>query len=100
MTMKAIWRIIDMRDIAMLIEIHSPEAQAIIRQRMSAGGFKNAEEVIIQALKSSPAEETAAAASRRTAGRKSLAQLFADSPFKGLDVDFERESDYGRDVML
>jgi hypothetical protein len=27
----------------------------------------------------------------RAAGRKSLAQLFADSPFKGLDIDFERD---------
>ncbi len=87
----------------MMIEIHSPEAEAIIRQRMSAGGFKDAEEVIIQALqalKSSPAAETHAAAPRRPAGRKSLAQLFADSPFKGLDIDFEREPDYGRDVTL
>jgi len=37
---------------------------------------------------------------RRPAGRKSLAQLFADSRFKGLDIDFERDSDYGRDVEL
>jgi hypothetical protein len=84
----------------MMIEIHSPEAEAIIRRRMSAGGFKDAEDVIIQALKSSPSPETPAAASHRPAGRKSLAQLFADSPFKGLDIDFEREPDYGRDVIL
>ena len=25
-------------------------------------------------------------------------QLLADSPFKGLDLDFERDRDYGRDV--
>jgi hypothetical protein len=84
----------------MIIEIHSPEAEAIIRQRMSAGGFKDAEDVIIQALKSSPAAEPPATTPHRPAGRKSLAQLFADSPFKGLDIDFEREPDYGRDVML
>jgi len=117
----------------MTIEI-SPEAEAIIRRRMSAGGFKDAEEVIIQALKSSPAAETPAADStaqnqvrgkslvevcdpirdraddidvnrnpstaRRPAARKSLAQLFADSPFKGLDIDFEREPDCGHDVTL
>ena len=84
----------------MMIEIHSPEAEAIIRRRMSAGGFKDAEEVIIQALKSSPSAEAPAAAPRHPAGRKSLAQLFADSPFKGLEIDFEREPDYGRDVTL
>lgn len=84
----------------MMIEIHSREAEAIIRRRMSEGGFKDAEEVIIEALKSSPAAETPVAAPRRPAGRKSLAQLFADSPFKGLDIDFERDPDYGRDVTL
>ena len=84
----------------MVIEIHSPEAEAIIRQRMSAGGFKDAEEVILHALKSSPVAETPDAATRRPASRKSLAQLFADSPLKGLDIDFEREPDYGRHVAL
>ena len=85
----------------MMIEIHSPEAEAIIRRRMSAGGFQSAEDVIIDALKSSPAAEAPVADTpRRPAGRKSLAQLFADSPFKGLDIDFERDPDYGRDVTL
>ena len=36
----------------------------------------------------------------RPAGRKSVAQLFADSPFEGLDIDFERDPDYGRDLAL
>ena len=34
------------------------------------------------------------------AGRRSLAQLFADSPFKGLDLDFERDPDLGREIVL
>jgi hypothetical protein len=67
----------------MMIEIYSPEAEAIIRLRMSAGGFKDAEEVIIQALKSSPAAGTPAAAPRRPAGRKSLAQLVRGFPIQG-----------------
>jgi hypothetical protein len=83
----------------MTIEIHSPEVEAIIRRRMSAGGFKSAEDVVIDALTASHAVEGPAPAPR-PAGRKSLAQLFADSPFKGLDIDFEREPDYGRDVTL
>jgi hypothetical protein len=36
----------------------------------------------------------------RPSGRKSLAQLFAESPFRGLDLDFEREPDSGRDIRL
>jgi hypothetical protein len=37
---------------------------------------------------------------QRPPGRKSLAQLFAESPFKGLDLDFERDQDLGRDADL
>jgi len=36
----------------------------------------------------------------RPANRKSLAQLFAEPPFKGLDLDFERDPDFGRDIAL
>ncbi len=32
--------------------------------------------------------------------RKSLVQLFAESPFKGLDMIFERDPDTGRPVPL
>jgi hypothetical protein len=41
-----------------------------------------------------------AVAPNRTGERKSLAQLFADSPFKGLNLDFERDTDTGRPVKL
>ena len=37
---------------------------------------------------------------KRPASRKSLAQLFAASPLKGLDLKFERDPDTGRPVEL
>lgn len=37
---------------------------------------------------------------QRPSGRKSLAQLFPESPFKGLDLDFERDPDIGREFAL
>jgi len=43
---------------------------------------------------------TKGASSRRPVGRKSLAQIFAESPLKGLDLDFERDPDTGRPVEL
>jgi hypothetical protein len=45
-------------------------------------------------------DQTAQAKCPRPAGRKSLMELFAESPFKGLDLDFERDPDTGRDVEL
>jgi putative addiction module CopG family antidote len=37
---------------------------------------------------------------RRPAEKKSLAQLFAESPLKGLDLQFERDKDMGRPIRL
>jgi Arc/MetJ-type ribon-helix-helix transcriptional regulator len=83
----------------MTIEIHRPELEALIRERMKSGEFQNVEDVLMEALKSlQPAH--APNKRRRPEGRKSLAQLFAESPFKGLNIDFERDPDYGRDVEL
>ena len=38
--------------------------------------------------------------SKRPEGRKSLPQLFAESPLKGLDLEWERDPDIGRPVDL
>jgi len=37
----------------MTIEIHRPELEALIRERMKSGAFQSAEDVIMQALESS-----------------------------------------------
>ena len=47
-----------------------------------------------------PQGEAARPKRQRPPGRKSLAQLFAESPFKGLDLDFKRDRDLGRDIEL
>jgi hypothetical protein len=41
-----------------------------------------------------------ASKSQRADGQKSLAQLFSESPFRGLDLDFEADRDFGRDASL
>jgi hypothetical protein len=86
---------------AMTIEIRKPELEALIAERLECGTFESVEDVLLQALKSSPPRDQAGPPKhRRPSGRKSLAQLFAESPFKGLDLDFEREQDFGRDIDL
>lgn len=45
-------------------------------------------------------DQTARPKRPRPPGRKSLVELFAESPFKGLDLDFERDRDVGRDIEL
>ena len=38
----------------MTIEIHRPELEALIRERMKKGAFQNVEDALMQALESSP----------------------------------------------
>jgi len=45
-------------------------------------------------------EQAARPKRQRPPGRKSLAQLFAESPFRGLDLDFERDPDFGRNIEV
>jgi hypothetical protein len=75
--------------------------QALIAQRLESKAFQGIEDMLIQALNaSSRLEEHGVSRGQRPTGRKSLAALFADSPFKGLDLSFNREEDIGRDIRL
>jgi hypothetical protein len=42
---------------AMTIEIQRPELEALIRERMKSGAFRNVEDVLMQALKPAPAPD-------------------------------------------
>jgi Arc/MetJ-type ribon-helix-helix transcriptional regulator len=84
----------------MNIDIQNPELQQRVRDQIQRGQFHNVDELLEKALDALEEKRAVAPAPRRPAGRKSLAQLFADSPFKGLEIDFERDPDCGRDVKL
>jgi hypothetical protein len=73
----------------MTIQITMPEVEALINQRLQSGAFRNAEDVILQALQSSPP-------TLRLTGSppaKDIAELFA--PLRGLNLDFGRNPSTG-----
>jgi hypothetical protein len=82
----------------MTIQITKPEVEALINQRLRSGGFKDAEDVVWQALQSSPAEAAPPPGNAESA--KDMVELFA--PLRGLNIDFEsdRDKDTGRDIDL
>jgi hypothetical protein len=84
---------------AMTIQITKPEVEALINQRLRSGGFKDAEDVVWQALQSSP-PEAAATPPQNVGPAKDMVELFA--PLRGLNIDFEsdRSKDTGRDINL
>ena len=84
----------------------SPEVQSELARRAAARGIDvqaYVASLLEQATQPESAElqdQTARPKRPRPPGRKSLAQLFAESPFRGLDLDFERDCDFGRDIEL
>jgi len=71
------------------IEINKPELEALIQERLQSGAFRNVEDVLMHALN---ADETGLKAPSAIEN-KTLVQLFAESPFKGMSLDFERFPD-------
>jgi hypothetical protein len=81
----------------------TPEVQAELARQAAAHG--SALEAYVatlleQAAQPEAQDRTARPKRQRPPGRKSLAQLFAESPFRGLDLDFESDRDFGRDIEL
>jgi hypothetical protein len=80
----------------MTIEITKPEAEALINERLQSGAFVDAEDVILQALRSSSPEPSVAGGPGAPA--KDIVELFA--PLRGLHLDFSRNPSAGRPVDL
>jgi hypothetical protein len=76
----------------MHIEIHRPELEALINERLQTGVFENVEDVIWQALRNSipPAK------SDQPSKYKNLVEVF--EPIRGLLTDEEIESVFGRNL--
>ena len=70
----------------MTIQITKPEVEALINQRLQTGGFEDAEDVVYQALQSSP--PTSATPELNAPPAKDIVELFA--PLRGLNLDFAR----------
>ena len=84
----------------MTIEIHRPELEALIMERMKIGGFHNVEDALMQALETSPVTEAkpAAAAKNRT-GADLIAAMQA-SPYREIEIEPARYPMPVRDVTF
>ena len=76
----------------MTIKIHKPELEALIRERMTNGPPQDVEDILIQALKSSPSGEQAAPRKPK----KNFAQFLLESPLRSSGLKLERQKDYPR----
>jgi hypothetical protein len=88
-----------LRPAAMTIQITKPEVEALINQRLRSGGFKDAEDIVWQALQSSP-PEAAAAAPKGAEPAKDMVELFAPLRSLNIVIEADRSKDTGRDINV
>ncbi len=82
----------------MTIEIHRPELEALIMERMKAGAFQNVEDVLMHALEASRPAKSASEANQRT-GAELIAAMQA-SPYRELEIEPARYRLPVRDVTF
>lgn len=81
----------------MTIEIHRPELEALIMERMKTGGFHNVEDVLMQALRPSDPDVKAGAGNRT--GADLIAAMQA-SPYREIEIEPARHRMPVRDVSF
>lgn len=74
------------------------EQERLISEVVQAGAARSAEDAVDQAVRALHSSTTARNPAHRLVDN--LADLFAGSPFQGLDLDFERDRDHGRELSL
>jgi hypothetical protein len=86
---------------AMTIEIHRPELEALILERMKKGAFQNVEDVLMQALQSAPppAESVGGQEECAHTGAELVAAMQA-SPYQDIDLTPQHYRLPVRDVVL
>ncbi len=73
----------------MTIEIQKHELEALILQRMQAGGFTSIEDALLEALETSPIPEHHGKTSDQRTGADLIAALQA-SPYRELEIEPSR----------
>jgi hypothetical protein len=74
-----------------------------VQEEIQSGHFQSVDDIIVQGVyalreKSHGELPVGRVSLPRPEGQKSLAQLFAESPFKGLAMEFERFPDTASDL--
>ena len=87
----------------MTIEIHRPELEALIRERMKIGGGQNVEDVLMQALMSSPpaaAKDAGFSDEKPAPTGADLVAAMQASPHKEIELEPTRGRMPMRDVVF
>lgn len=84
----------------MTIEIHKPELEALIRQRMKIGGFHNVEDALMQALETSPVTQAKLVTEAKNGTGADLIAAMQASPYREIEIEPARYRMPVRDVSF
>jgi len=76
-----------------------PETERLVREEIKRGHFRSVDELIVEGVYAWREKHQVGQSGKapvtfsRPEGKKSLAQLFAESPFRGLSMNFDRFPD-------
>jgi hypothetical protein len=83
------------------VTIHPrPDQEIKIQEALQAGLIHTAEDVIDAGLERLRERFSPRPPAAKASDAANLVELFANSPFAGLDMDFERDEDTGREIDL
>ena len=82
----------------MIIEIHQPEIEALIEQRMATGAFASIEDLLLQSLEASPVEQSIKRDEDVQANpeKQNFSDFLLSSPLHGSGLVVERIKDAPR----
>ncbi len=83
----------------MTIEL-KPDQELLLKEAVRQGRFNTVDEAVEQAIRSIASQVAPRASGGRPDGKKSLVQLFAESPMKGVNLRIERAKDSSRPADL
>ncbi len=84
----------------MTIQIHRPELEALINERMKLGGFHDVEDVLMQALETSAVKDVKPAAEADNRTGADLIAAMQSSPYRDIEIEPARYRMPVRDVAF
>ena len=84
----------------MTIEIHKPELEALIIERMKIGGFHNVEDVLMDALGTSPVTDAKPSTAAKSRTGADLIAAMQSSPYREIEIEPARYRMPVRDVTF
>jgi hypothetical protein len=84
----------------MTIEIHRPELEALIMERIKIGGFHNVEDAFMQALETSRVTDVKSSATVKNRTGADLIAAMQSSPYREIEIEPARYRLPVRDVAF